>query len=134
MGIAGTSYLRGRWIVTIRGIPPSRRWSPRAAAPGTDTEVRGVVRALVTALGEVRDGQVLAGRHQKRLRCAIDDLQSIVDDHEAHVSAEGGRGRRTAAAVRQDLAVMKRDAVRPSRPTTSSDLAWSLLRLREAGR
>ena len=87
------------------------RWTPRAAPD----EAHGVVRALVGALVDVRDGQVLAGHHQKRLRCAIGDLQSIVDDHEAHVSAEAGRGRRTsAAAVRQDLAGDEEHLVRVS--------------------
>jgi len=60
--------------MTIRGIPMSKRWTPKTAPD----ESQAVVRALVGALEQVRSGEVLADRHQKSLRCAIGDLRSIV--------------------------------------------------------
>jgi hypothetical protein len=124
---------------TIRGIPLSKRWSPRTA-PSPDVEVRALARTLVAALSEVRDGQVLAERHKKRLVCAIGDLESIANDHAAHVAAEGGaRSRRTwttstTADVRAELRRIHSEAITPGPVVTTDDLAWDIIRLRDKRR
>ncbi|HKI42878.1 MAG TPA: hypothetical protein VKA66_21455 [Mycobacterium sp.] len=125
--------------MTIKNrIPQNRRWKTsnavetRAVKAAAPDEGRAVVRAIVGALTEVRDGQVLADRHQKSLRCAIGDLRSILNDHNAN---EAGRStRHTTQFVQRELAAMRRDAVRPRKPVTGGDLAWDLVRLRHQGR
>jgi len=126
--------------MTIRGIPQNRRWqAPKAAERAADSEVRGVVRAIVGAITELRDGAVLGTKRRAHLTAAIHHVEQMASD----VSDEDlpapsctlpTRSRRSAATVRQDLATMKRDSTRPRPRTTPNDLAWSLLRLREAGR
>jgi len=91
-----------------------RRGTPR-------TEVREVVRAVVAVLAELRENQVLARIHRKRLACAILDVRSVLDAAGENAESESAR------SLTSDLLEMRHPTVqRPRRPTSTEDLAWSV--------